>query len=161
KAAGLGYCQIGKQDYPRGTLRKLDQALGELKGFAAIKFSVDRVRNSALMCMRDAPELMREAGIEALIVDQAEISGRSIAEKLGVPFVRVSLFIPLILDSTVPFFGYHWRHGTSIYHRLRNRLGNAVFTRVSAPARHAVNEKRRQWGLPKLDDLKEFGSPLA
>ena len=32
RAAGIEFCLIGESDYPQGTLQKLDQRLGKLKG---------------------------------------------------------------------------------------------------------------------------------
>src|ERR1700744_1502947 len=40
RAAGLNYVQIGKEDFPVGTLRNLDDQLGRLKGLKAIRFTV-------------------------------------------------------------------------------------------------------------------------
>ena len=61
RAAGIKFCQIGREDYPTGTLRKLDDRLGELKGLASFRFTVERVKNTALMTLRDGPDAVRSA----------------------------------------------------------------------------------------------------
>jgi hypothetical protein len=43
RAAGNEFSLIGENDYPPGTLQKLDQRLGELKGLATFRFTVERV----------------------------------------------------------------------------------------------------------------------
>src|SRR5579859_4389496 len=75
KAARTEFCLIGQQDYPPGTLQKLDQRLGELKGLATFRFTVERVKNTALMVLRDGPEAVRRAQVEALLVDEADMGG--------------------------------------------------------------------------------------
>jgi zeaxanthin glucosyltransferase len=161
RAAGLGYVQIGKEDYPVGSLRKLDDDLGRLKGLKAIRFSVERIRRSAVMMMRDGPDAIRRRGVMMLIVDQAEVGGGTVADHLNLPYVSVTPFIPLHLDPSVPFFGYGWRHGTSPYHRIRNRLGNALFTYTTEATRKTVRAKRLEWGLPALKGVNDFSSRVA
>jgi UDP:flavonoid glycosyltransferase YjiC (YdhE family) len=60
KAAGIEFHRIGTQDYPPGTLQRLDQRLGELNGLATFRFTVERVKNTARMILRDGPEAVQE-----------------------------------------------------------------------------------------------------
>src|ERR1700692_2774297 len=55
RAAGGEFRLIGEQDYPLGTLRKLDEQLGRLKGLATFRFTVERVMNTARMVLLDGP----------------------------------------------------------------------------------------------------------
>jgi zeaxanthin glucosyltransferase len=52
KAAGVEFCRIGESDYPPGTLLQLDRRLGELKGLATFRFTVERVKNTTVMGRR-------------------------------------------------------------------------------------------------------------
>jgi hypothetical protein len=47
------------------------------------------------MVLRDAPAAVRTAGVDALVVDQAELAGGSVAEHLGLPFVTAIATLPL------------------------------------------------------------------
>src|ERR1700683_4881202 len=69
RASGTEFCLIGESDYPLGTLQALDQQLGELKGLATFKFTVDRVKNTALMVLRDGPEAVRRVNVDVMLVD--------------------------------------------------------------------------------------------
>ena len=62
RAAGVEFSIIGQQDYPPGTLRKLDQHLGTLTGLATFKFTVERVRNTARMVLRDGAAVLLDRG---------------------------------------------------------------------------------------------------
>src|SRR5580698_7181475 len=98
RAAGVEFHQIGAEDYPPGTLRALDEKLGELKGLATFKFTVERVKNTARMILRDGPEAVRKTGVDALLVDEADMGG-NVAEYLGLPFVSIAMFPPLVQDD--------------------------------------------------------------
>jgi zeaxanthin glucosyltransferase len=160
RAAGVEFCQIGAEEYPLGTLRKLDERLGELKGLATFKFTVDRVKNTARMILRDGPDAVRRSGVEALLVDEADMGG-SVAEFLGLPFVSIAMFPPLIQDDRVPPFCFGWAAGQDRLSRLRNDLGFRLLSKVAAPIFKVVNDQRRAWGLKPLKRSTDALSKLA
>ena len=160
RAAGVEFCQIGHSDYPPGTLQKLDDRLGQLHGLATFKFTVERVRSTALMILRDGPDAVRRANIEALLVDEADMGG-TVAEHLGLPFVSIACFPPLIKDNRIPAFCFGWPAGQDWLSRLRNELGFKLLSRVAAPIYAAVNRQRKAWGLPELNSSTDALSKLA
>ena len=62
------------------------------------------------MLFRDAPAAIRDEGIDALIVDQIEMAGGTVAEHLGLPFVSVAAALPINLDASVPPVNFPWSH---------------------------------------------------
>jgi UDP:flavonoid glycosyltransferase YjiC (YdhE family) len=160
RAAGIEFMQIGSADYPLGTLRRLDEHLGTLKGLATFKFTVERVRNTARMVLRDGPDAVRRSGAEVLLVDEADMGG-TVAEHLGLPFVSLAMFPPLIRDSRIPAFCFPWQAGDSWWIRVRNILGFRMLSRVARPVHRVVNEQRRAWGLKPCRHAVEFLSTLA
>ena len=149
RAAGVEFHRIGEEDYPPGTLEKLDQRLGELKGLATFSFTVERVKNTARMILRDGPAAVLSENVDALLVDEADMGG-NVAEHLGLPFVSIAFFPPLIQDDRVPPFCFGWGAGRSWLSRLRNRLGFRLLSRVAAPIFALVNQQRVAWGLKPL-----------
>lgn len=160
RAAGIDFCLIGEKHYPLGTLQKLDQRLGELKGLATFKFTVERVRNTARMVLRDGPEAVRGEDIDALLVDEADMGG-SVADYLGLPYVSIALFPPLIQDNRVPPFCFGWGAGQGWGSRLRNRMGMNLLSRVASPILAVVNAQRKAWGLKPLERSTDALSKLA
>src|ERR1700722_18851553 len=75
RAAGLEFRQIGREDFPPGSIRTRDEELGQLKGLAALRCALRGIRLKATMLFRDAPEAIRDEGIDSLIVDQIEMAG--------------------------------------------------------------------------------------
>lgn len=160
RAAGVEFCLIGESDYPPGTLQKLDKRLGELRGLATFRFTVERVKNTATMVLRDGPAAARRMNVNALLVDEADMGG-SVAEHLGLPYVSIACFPPLVQDSRIPPFCFAWSGGQDLWSRLRNRLGFFILSRVAAPIYAVVNKQRRAWGLKPLKRSTDALSPLA
>jgi zeaxanthin glucosyltransferase len=160
RAAGIEFHLIGTEDYPPGTLERLDQRLSELKGLATFRFTVERVKNTARMVLRDGPEAARKAKLDAMLIDEADM-GSTVAEHLGLPFVSIAFFPPLIRDDRVPPFCFGWQAGQSRLSRLRNRLGMRFLSRVAAPIYAVVNEQRRTWGLMPLKHAADALSLIA
>jgi zeaxanthin glucosyltransferase len=160
RAAGIEFSLIGASDYPLGSLQKLDQRLGELKGLATFRFTVERVKNTARMVLRDGPEAVRRAQVDAMLVDEADMGG-NVAEHLGLPYVSIAFFPPLVQDDRIPPFCFGWSGGQGWASRLRNRLGFRLLSRVAAPIYAVVNAQRRAWGLKPLKRSTDALSPLA
>jgi len=160
RAAGIEFYRIGEQDYPLGTLRKLDEKLGQLKGLATFRFTVERVMNTARMVLRDGPDAVRRANLDALLVDEADMGG-NVAEHLGLPFVSIAMFPPLIQDDRIPPFCFGWPPGSDPISRLRNELGFRLLSRVAQPIFRVVNQQRRAWGLQPLRRSTDALSKLA
>jgi zeaxanthin glucosyltransferase len=160
RAAGVEFYQIGAEDYPPGTLRKLDERLGELKGLATFRFTVERVKNTARMILRDGPDAVRNSGVETMLVDEADLGG-SVAEYLGLPFVSIAMFPPLVNDDRIPPFCFGWPAGQDRLSRLRNELGFRLLSKFAAPVFKVVNDQRRTWGLKPLKRSTDALSTLA
>lgn len=160
RAAKIEFCTIGADDYPPGTLQKLDEQLARLKGLAAFRFTLQRVRDSAQMVLRDGPEAVRAAKIDALLVDEAEFAG-NVADYLGLPWVSVALIPPLVQDDRFPPFWFGWPAGQDALSRLRNRFAIRFLSRMAAPIFWDINRQRIAWGLKPFVHAEEALSPLA
>lgn len=160
RAAGIDFHQIGALDYQPGTLAALDRRLGELRGLATFRFTVDRVKNTAPMVLRDGPAAALAERCEALLCDEADM-GSTVAEHLRLPFVSIAFFPPLIQDDRIPAFCFPWQPGTGTLTRLRNRLGFRLLSRFAAPIYAVVNQQRAAWGLAPLKGATDALSQLA
>jgi zeaxanthin glucosyltransferase len=158
--AGLEFSVIGSQDYPLGTLRKLDERLSELHGLAVFRYTVERVKNTAVMVLRDAPEAILRAKIDAMIIDQADFGG-SVADYLGLPFASVTILPPLIADNRVPPYFFGWKARYDLAGRARNMLGIALLSSVANPIYRVINRQRMAWGLKPFKRRENALSPLV
>ena len=160
RAAGIDFCLIGQSDYPLGTLQKLDQRLGEMTGNEVLRFTMQRVCDTARMVLRDGLEAVRNANLDALLVDEADMAN-NIAECLRLPFISLALIPPLVNDNRYPPFYFSWSGSQRWWSRLRNEIAIRVLTRVARPIFDAVNEYRVAWGLHVGREPGEGLSKLA
>src|SRR6516225_4622367 len=127
RAAGLRFREIGREDFPPGALRARDEEVGKLTGRAALRCGLRGIERKAMMLFRDAPAAIRDEGIDALIIDQIEMAGGTVAEYMGLPFVSAAAALPVNLDTSVPPCTMPWCHRDGVGARLRNWAGNAAF----------------------------------
>jgi zeaxanthin glucosyltransferase len=160
RTAGIEFYRIGFEDYPPGILKRLDEKLAKLKGVAAFRFTLERVRNSTRMILRDGPEAVQAAKVEALLVDEAEFAG-NVADYLGLPWISIALLPPLLPDDRFPPFWLSWAAGQDRLSRLRNRVAIHLLLRIATPIFKDVNQQRSAWGLKPLTRPEDGLSPLA
>ena len=160
RAAGIDFHQIGEEDFPSGTLTKLDDQLSRLKGVAAFRFTLERVKASMRMVLRDGPEAVRKANVDTLLVDEAEFAG-NVAEHLGLPWVSIALTPPLLRDDRFPPFWFGWPAGQDRLSRFRNRLAMRLLLSFASPIFREVNQQRSAWGLRPHKRPEDELSPLA
>jgi zeaxanthin glucosyltransferase len=160
-AQGLAFQPIGEQDFPRGSLPRWLAELGRLKGLAALRFTIQAVARTSVAVCRDAPDAIRRAGIDALIVDQMEPAGGAVAEHLGLPFVTVCNALAINRDPVAPPPFTPWAYRATWVARVRNRLGYAISDWVTSPVSRAVADYRAQWRLPPLRSPDESFSSLT
>jgi zeaxanthin glucosyltransferase len=147
-AEGLDFCVIGRGDHPPGHLPQSLQALGRLKGLAALRFTVEALKRTSIMFCREGPEAVREAKVDVLLVDQMEPAGGAIADRLGLPFLTICNALAINQDSSIPPPFAGWSYSNSLWARARNWAGYQMWRRMIGPVYAAVDEYRRQWGLP-------------
>jgi zeaxanthin glucosyltransferase len=160
-AAGLEFQVIGKSDFPKGATKDLFTQLGNLSGFKALQYTIKWIANATKMSLRDAPEAIKAAGIEALLVDQVSPEGGTVAEYLGIPFISVCSAIMLNREISVPPFTTSWNYDPSWRGFLRNRLGYALLNTIGKSLRKVINDYRQQWNLSPYHHPNQNYSQLA
>ncbi len=156
----LEFYAIGQKDHPRGSLPESLAQLGRLQGWPALRFTIQAIRQTTEMLCRDLPEAVRRAGVDALLVDQTEPAGGSVAERAGMPFITVCNALALNRDPYVPPPFTPWCYQRSWLARVRNSAGYAVSDRLMSPVTRVLADYRRQWKLPPLRSAEDAGSKL-
>jgi zeaxanthin glucosyltransferase len=158
---GLEFISVGQSDHPVGSLPQSLARLGQLDGLAALRFTIQAIRRTTEMICRDAPDAIRDHAIDALLVDQTEPAGGTVAERLAIPFVTVCNALALNRESEVPppFTGWPYRRNPWV--RTRNRLGYAVSDRIMRPITRIVGRYRKKWDLSPLQTPESSFSTLA
>ncbi len=160
-AAGLEFRAVGESEFPKGTMAESLAQLGKLSGREALKYTVNALRDGADVLLRYGPTAMKEAGIEALLVDQASPEGGTIAEFLGIPFVSVCSAVVLNREESVPPSFTTWNYNPSWWGRLRNRIAYKLLRQMVKPITKTINDYRQEWNLPQPSNANQRYSQLA
>jgi len=153
--------EIGTSDYPKGSIDSAYKTLGKLTGKEGLQFSIDFFKRETQMFFREAPQAIRQASIDVLIIDQISSSMATVADYLGLPFITVCNAMLINREPAVPPYSTHWAYSTAPWARLRNRLGNALVDFLTRDLWQVIVEQRREWGLPPYQKRKDAYSPLA
>lgn len=122
-ATELEFRAIAEAELPSGSLTKSLSELGQLNGFAALKYTVDLVKQEIAMFLRDAPSVIKQAGVEALLVDQIFPQVGTVADFLDIPFITICSALVLNPEVTVPPSFTNWRYSPAWWAQLRNITG--------------------------------------
>jgi zeaxanthin glucosyltransferase len=161
RSEGIDFFPIGERDHPRGSLLRSLRELGQLKGLAALRFTIRAVARTSVMTCRDAPDAVRTAGIDVLLVDQMEPAGGAVAEHLAIPFVTICNALAINRDISVPPPFTPWSYRDAWWATLRNCGGYTASDSLTRPISSAVAAYRAQWKLPRLGSPDESFSKIA
>lgn len=148
RAAGFD-CQVyGEREHPVEASRARIRAMAAMQGFAALAYTIGRLRCMIVAALAEVPRLARDSKVDVIIVDEAVVSiGATVAEAIRVPYIVVSTALIMYVESEIPPLWTSWSYRTEWWAVLRNRIANRFFrvhTRRIAPV---LNACRRQLGL--------------
>lgn len=161
KTTGLEFQEIGAAEYEPGEVAKFYKELGEQSGISGIKLIINFFKKEMGMHFRELPEVLKKAGVEALVVDQTTYAGGTVADFLGLPCVTVCNALLINREEGVPPYFTSWTYNNAWWARLRNRAGNTLLNRLTYPIWEAVQNQRRQWNLKPYVNRNNIGSDLA
>lgn len=164
RGAGIEFSLIGQSDFPPGTLKKLDRRLSTLTGLRSFRYTLERIEETTRMVLRDGPEAVRRAKVDALLVDEADCAG-NVADYLGLPFISIAIIPPMVWDNQLPPYCFGWRAGQGVGHaslrHLRNEIAMRTLASFATPLFKAVNRQRTAWGIKPLREWPDALSSLA
>ena len=135
-------------------------AVSKLAGWEALEFYCGIVAKETEKILQSLPQMVKRAGIDALVIDPIQFFAELGAIKLGVPYVSVAVACYVDYSGHTPVCVYGWPHETTPEALSRNRKGVAEATRLLYTERTKAYAKEA--GI-KLDWDAPTGlfSPLA
>ncbi|GFE69556.1 glycosyltransferase [Chroococcus sp. FPU101] len=158
---GLEYRPIGQSDHLIGSLPESITQLGKLSGLAALRFALQAIEKTTNAVCRDAPQAIQAQGIEALLVDQTEPAGATVADYLDLPFVTICCAMNINREPTIPPIFTAWPYQTNPLACLRNQFGYALFDWLTQPVQKVIARYRQQWQLKSYQHYDDSFSRLA
>ncbi len=159
--AGLEFRAIAQSQCPYGSTAQAFAELRRLSGWAALQYTLNWIQKSTVTLLQQAPQTIKDAGIEALLVDQVSSAGGTVADYLGIPFMSVSAALMINEDISVPPFNTPWNYSPAWWGQIRNRIGYRLLRQVGKPIRETIAEYRREWNLPPHNSQNDAYSRLA
>jgi zeaxanthin glucosyltransferase len=158
---GMQFAALGQRDFPTGKLAQSVLQLSNLSGKAALDYSVECACTLSNLILRDGPTAMEQGKLDAVLVDQNEPAGGSVAEYLRIPFLSVCTSLPLNREPLIPppFVGWGFRNSTLA--KARNRIGYSIADRLIAPIQAVLNRYRKGWGLRQIQGPDDTFSQIA
>lgn len=161
EAAGLEFIPIGVTEAPLGSRAQFTAELGKLHGRAALRFTLERFREAGQIQLREAPDAIRAAGIDGLVIDQVSAVTGAVADHLDLPYVTICNALAANYDRDVPPLVTSWPFLPTPLGRWRNRLGYAALDHTLKPISRLVDHQRAAWGLPPVPPGEPTFSSLA
>lgn len=153
KGEGLGVHEVGrrtKDDLGRLTAR----AAGGGTPLSVLRTVRDSARLTDELC-REAPDLCRSIGVEAILGDQMEPAAGLVAEHLGLPLASIASALPVHDDPSVPLPFLDWPYDPSEAGLKRNRGGVMVAKLLLARQRKTIALWAERFGLPGRTSLAD------
>lgn len=160
RSEGVGFHVIGQSSYQPGSLAETLKQLTQLSEIKALRYSVNFCREVTEMICRDAPAAIEQLGIDALLVDQLEPAGETVAEGLRLPFICVSCGQAIYRQADIPPFFLPWSYHNTWWTRLRNQIAYAILDRSCRPILQVINHYRDRWKLPPYKQMYRSNSRL-
>lgn len=156
----LGFAPVGAGSHPPGSLRAvIDRAARPGGPWGIRRVIADMACSTAMFC-REAPAVLRDLGVDAVIADQMEPAGGLVAEYLGLPFVSVACALPVNREPLVPLPVMHWRYRTTPWGEQLNVQSSRVYDRAMRAHAEVIARYAAVFGLPPRQRLDECLSPL-
>lgn len=160
EAEGVAYHPIGERTHPIGDVPEFCRRFAQAKGIAGLRMSIEQACRMNCTFFSELPGILRHLQADALLADHVEAAAGTIAERVGLPWITVCSGLPIHREAGVPPFFTPWRYRAGHIARLRNRVGYAIFDRLTDPIRRGVEQQRAAWGMPRFRHPDDVHSPL-
>lgn len=161
--AGLPFQGFGASAFPLGWLDAKYTELGKSKGKEAKWHSQNLRQALTTILLEEAPQLLQNLGVEALIVDNGEKGGGTVSEHLKLPFVTICTALIPERHSQTPLRepvletinNYRQRWNLSLYKTINDCLSSLA----------QISQQPAQFDIPrtsrtKLPDCFHFTGPF-
>lgn len=145
KTLGFDHVVLAREQFPVGYVRKVTVELGGLRGRRGLKYTIRTLCTSIDALVAEGPSEIKNAAVEALVLDQVEMVGSAVAEHLKVPYVRLANALMLNVEAAVPPLSTGWGIGGGRLPMLRNHAAIVLMRRLFRPVRDRINAQRRAW----------------
>jgi zeaxanthin glucosyltransferase len=113
-----------------------------------------------LLC-REAPDICRELGVDAVLADQMEAAGGLVARALALPFVSIACALPINREPRLPLPVMPWGWAADEKGLHLNRHSARVHDWMMRPHTRVIERHAQRLGAGTMPSLEACLSPLA
>ena len=154
---GLGFVPIAASSDGSGGGTCANSWQKPSSAIPVLRYRIRRTINDMERFLREVPQALANAGIDALIVDELVFAGPTIAEMLRLPYFVISTSVPHNFGWSAP----RRIAPKSILARVQNALLEISVLRMRGPVRHRLDSFRRRAGLGPIRQIKQVFPELA
>lgn len=147
RGADLPFAAFGESLYTPGRLAEFFEQLSKLQGQEAIEFSFQQLAQFMEMAFAELPVVLREQGVDALVLDEVWFDLGLVPMHLGMPYAHISNALPFDFSGNTPMCLYPWPHETTPEALARNREGVQRFAQIDKSRIEVVRAYASRVGL--------------
>jgi MGT family glycosyltransferase len=160
RQAGLDFIPIGKgSSSSKGRMSRNNT--GPCSKLSDILFNLERIERDLKMYLNETPRALVEAGIDALLVNEIAVTGPTVAQIAGLPYIIISTSVPHHFGwkAYPEYLGY--KYSASWHSKVETVLFEVSALRMRGPIRRVLNEHRRKVGLGPVQQARQSFPELA
>jgi zeaxanthin glucosyltransferase len=161
RQAGLEFFPIVANKFSSREKKPLSNESGIVSEISTLRFNLKRIAFDVESFLQEAPPALKQAGVNALIINEIALTGPTLAQMLHLPYFIISTSVPHNFgwDAYPWFSGY--RYSSSPFSRVQNALLEISAVRLHGPIRRALDEYRRRAGLGPVREIQKVFPWLA
>ncbi len=148
-AAGLEFIGLGQKEFPPGVMTEYLYHLSQLSGIPAWYYAYSTIFiKETNVLLQNAPQLIKDAGIDALLIDSVSRGGATIATLMGMPWINIHSVVVFYEENSIPPIFTNWKYNPAWWAKLRNKFEYRRSRGWSKPLTEVVSKYLDQWNLP-------------
>src|SRR5262249_31619687 len=148
RAAGLTFIAYCENEFPVGSLDKYLAPISKLHGLAAVRnTNLHLTPDLAKAAFEHLPQLIKEIGVEAIVMDTLHRFLELIPMSLNIPCVHIWNTLPIDGTGTTPACIYDWPHEDAPEARIRNLEGLKKLGGMASPSLELAKAYAEKAGL--------------
>nr|WP_236589353.1 glycosyltransferase [Ramlibacter aurantiacus] len=156
-----GFAAVGIRSHPAGTVGRIVERAARPGGPLGIRRVIRDVADCTDLLCREAPSLLRELGIDAVLADQMEAAGGVLARALQLPFASIACALPINREPRVPLPVMPWAWAADEKGLHLNRHSAGVYDWMMRPHARVIEQHARRLGAGALRTLEDCVSPTV
>jgi len=162
RLAGLNFCPLGKTaNSSSGGRARVNNMHSTEPSIYSLRQNIRRVVSDMESTLKEAPLVIAEAGIDALIINEIILSGPTLAQLLQLPYFAISTSVPHNFGWT-PFSSFSGGEDPiSHFDCVKNAALQLSMFKIDGPIGRKLDDFRRDHGMGPIREIQNEFPPLA